>query len=146
VSSKSIARALAAYERTLVSPPTRFDLWIAGSVDALTESELRGFRLFTGRGRCVSCHVGFDFTDHNFYDIGLPGDDPGRGEILHLPAADHAFKVPTLRELAWTAPYMHDGSLATLEDVVRFYEGGGVARATRSKDLPVSLELTGKER
>ena len=113
---RTIAAALAAYERTLVSPPTRFDAWVAGKADALTASEINGFRLFTGKGRCIACHVGFDFTDHNFYDIGLPGTDRGRGKEIGLSAADYAFKTPTLRELAWTAPYMHDGSLATLED------------------------------
>jgi cytochrome c peroxidase len=119
---------------------------VAGKADALTQSEARGFKLFTGRARCISCHVGFDFTDHNFYDIGLPGTDAGRGKEIGLPAADHAFKTPTLRELAWSAPYMHDGSLATLEEVVRHYERGGVARPTRSKDLPRGLRLTDAER
>ena len=146
ISPRTIANALAAYERTLVSPPTRFDAWVAGKIDALTRSEVRGFALFTGKGRCISCHVGFDFTDHNFYDVGLPGTDKGRGKELDLPAADYAFKTPTLRELTWTAPYMHDGSLATLEDVVRHYERGGVRRPTRSKDLPPSLRLTDAER
>jgi cytochrome c peroxidase len=146
ISPRTIAAALAAYERTLVSPPTRFDAWVAGRADALTQSEVRGFKLFAGRARCISCHVGFDFTDHNFYDIGLPGADQGRGKEIGLPAADHAFKTPTLRELAWTAPYMHDGSLASLEEVVRHYEKGGVARPTRSKDLPRSLRLTEAER
>jgi cytochrome c peroxidase len=150
VSPGTIAKALAAYERTLISPPTRFDQWVAGKADALTDAELRGLKLFAGRARCISCHVGFDLTDHNFYDIGLPDDgqapDRGRGKEIDLPAADHAFKVPTLRELAWTAPYMHNGSLATLEDVVRFYEAGGVNRPTRSKDLPVQLKLTDEER
>jgi cytochrome c peroxidase len=146
ISPRTIAAALAAYERTLVSPPTRFDAWIGGKPDALTPSEVRGFKLFAGRGRCIACHVGFAFTDHNFYDIGLPGADRGRGKEIGLRAADHAFKTPTLRELAWTAPYMHDGSLATLEEVVRHYETGGVARATRSRDLPRDLRLTDAER
>jgi cytochrome c peroxidase len=146
VSPRTIAAALAVYERTLVSPPTRFDAWVSGAADALTEPEVRGFRLFAGRGRCISCHVGFDFTDHNFYDIGLPGTDRGRGKEIGLAAADYAFKTPTLRELAWTAPYMHDGSLATLEEVVRHYERGGVARPTRSRDLPRGLRLTDAER
>jgi cytochrome c peroxidase len=142
----TIARALAAYERALVSPPTRFDAWVAGKADALTEAEIGGFRLFAGKGRCIACHSGFAFTDHNFYDIGLPSPDKGRGKQIALAAADHAFKTPTLRELAWTAPYMHDGSLATLEDVVRHYEKGGVRRPTRSKDLPRNLRLTEAER
>jgi cytochrome c peroxidase len=146
ISPHNIARALSAYERTLISPPTRFDRWVAGEADALSPSELNGLKLFTGKGRCIACHTGFAFTDHNFYDIGLPGSDKGRGKEMGLAAADYAFKTPTLRELAWTAPYMHDGSLATLDDVVRHYERGGVARPTRSKDLPKNLKLTEDER
>ena len=146
ISARNIARALAVYERTLIAPPTRFDAWISGKADALTGAEVSGFKLFTGKARCIACHSGFAFTDHNFYDIGLPGSDKGRGKEIGLPAADYAFKTPTLRELAWTAPYMHDGSLATLEDVVRHYEKGGVARPTRSKDLPVNLKLSDEER
>jgi len=146
ISPRTIAQALAAYERTLVSPPTRFDRWIAGEVSALTPSEVAGFAIFTGKGRCSSCHAGFAFTDHGFYDIGLPGSDKGRGAQIGLSAADHAFKTPTLRELTWTAPYMHDGSLATLDDVVRHYESGGLARSTRSHDMPQSLALSDRER
>ena len=102
--------------------------------------------MFAGKGRCIGCHTGFAFTDHNFYDIGLPGADKGRGKEIDLRAADYAFKTPTLRELAWTAPYMHDGSLATLEDVISHYEKGGMQRRTRSRDLPRNLKLTQQER
>jgi cytochrome c peroxidase len=146
INPRNLALALAAYERTLVSPPTRFDAWIAGDGSALSAAEINGFEIFTGKGRCSNCHTGFAFSDNNFYDIGLPGEDLGRGVAIALPAADHAFKTPTLRELAWTAPYMHDGSLATLEDVVRHYEKGGVARPTRSADLPRNLRLSDAER
>ena len=146
ISVDNIAKALAAYERTLVSPPTRFDKWVAGELDALTPSEVNGFVVFTGKGRCINCHVGFAFTDHGFYDIGLPSEDAGRGPIVGLSVATHAFKVPTLRELAWTAPYMHDGSLGTLDDVVRIYEMGGISRPTRAKDLPDIISLTDQER
>jgi cytochrome c peroxidase len=144
-SPRTIAFALAAYERTLISPPTRFDQFVAGEA-ALSASEQRGFAIFAGKGRCVGCHSGPTFTDHNFYDIGLPGEDRGRGAVIALPAADYAFKTPTLRELAWSAPYMHDGSLATLDEVVRHYERGGVRRATRSSDLPANLRLSEEER
>lgn len=146
ISPGNVARALAAYERTLVSPPTRFDQWIAGDGAALTPAEVNGFAIFNGKGRCSSCHAGFAFTDHGFYDIGLPSEDPGRGPIVGLAVATHAFKAPTLRELAWTAPYMHDGSLGTLDDVVRIYEMGGIARPTRAKDLPDIITLTDQER
>ena len=146
ISARNIARALAVYERTLISPPTRFDRWVAGDAEALSPSEVSGLKVFAGKGRCINCHTGFAFTDHNFYDIGLPGADQGRGKEIGLAAADHAFKTPTLRELAWTAPYMHDGSLATLDDVIGHYQKGGVQRRTRSRDLPRNLKLTQQER
>ncbi|GGG49519.1 cytochrome c peroxidase [Chelatococcus composti] len=146
VDAVNLTRALAAFERTLVSPETRFDRFVAGERDALTTDELAGFRLFIGKAGCVNCHSGWRFTDEAFHDIGLPGDDRGRGATLGLPAADHAFKTPSLRELAWTAPYMHDGSLATLEEVVAHYEQGIVERPTLSADLPRPLTLTEEER
>ena len=146
ITPANIAKALAAYERTLVSPPTRFDQWVAGDAGALSPSEINGLRIFAGKGQCINCHTGFAFTDHNFYDIGLPSEDKGRGAEIDLRAADYAFKVPTLRELAWTAPYMHDGSVGTLDDVVRIYEMGGIERPTRAKDLPPTIRLSDAER
>ena len=105
-----------------MSSPTRFDRWIEGDENALTAQEVDGFKLFTGKAGCANCHNGYAFTDGNFYDIGLPDADRGRGAVLHLAAADHAFKTPGLRELKRSAPYMHDGSLATLDDVLAHYE------------------------
>ena len=102
--------------------------------------------MFVGKDDCVACHSGFAFTDHGFHDIGLPGDDPGRGEVAGLDRVRHAFKTPTLRELSWTAPYMHDGSMGTLEEVIRHYEGGGVGRESRSPDMPRALSLSDAER
>ena len=142
----NLARAIATYERTLMSPPTRFDRWIEGDAAALTAREIAGFRLFTGKAGCAQCHSGFAFTDYAFHDTGLPDDDRGRGPVLSLPAAEHAFKTPGLRELGRSAPYMHDGSLATLVDVVRHYETGIVDRPTLSRDLPRNLKLTDAER
>lgn len=146
VSGPNVLAAIAAYERTLVSPPTRFDRWVAGDDAALSHEERLGLSIFAGKGRCTGCHIGFAFTDHGFHDIGLSTSDLGRGPIAGIAAVNHAFKTPTLRELAWTAPYMHDGSMATLEEVVRHYEGGGIARPSRSKDMPSRLTLNGEER
>lgn len=146
VSPSNLLKALAAYQRTLVSPPTRFDRWVRGDDRALSAEERLGLSLFTGKAGCSSCHIGFSFTDHAFHDIGLPTTDLGRGPVAGLRAADHAFRTPTLRELAWTAPYMHDGSLATLEDVVRHYEGSGIARSSRSREMPRPFSLTDEER
>ena len=84
VTDVNILKAIASYERTLVSPPTRFDNWILGDAGALTASELRGFETFTGKAGCSSCHSGWAFTDHAFHDIGLPGDDLGRGPVIGL--------------------------------------------------------------
>ena len=146
VNALNLAKALATYERTFVSPPTRFDRWIAGDPQALTAGEVAGFRLFTGKAGCVKCHSGFAFTDYAFHDIGLPSEDRGRGAVLRLPVAEHAFKTPGLREIGRSAPYMHDGSLATLADVIRHYESGVVERPTLSKDLTRKLRLTQAER
>jgi cytochrome c peroxidase len=145
VNGANLAKAIATYERTFVSPETRFDRWIAGDERALTPREVAGFTLFTGKAGCVKCHSGFAFTDYAFHDVGLPGEDRGRGAVLRLPAAEHAFKTPGLREIARSAPYMHDGSLATLEDVLRHYAGGVFDRPTLSKDLPYGLRLSEAE-
>ena len=146
VDAQNLAKALATYERTFVSPPTRFDRWIAGEESALTANEFAGFRLFTGKAGCANCHSGFALTDYAFHDIGLPGDDRGRGAVLRLEVAEHAFKTPGLREIGRSAPYMHDGSLATLADVLRHYQSGIVERPTLSRDLPRGLKLTDAER
>jgi cytochrome c peroxidase len=146
ISSDLVLKALAAYERTLVSPPTRFDRWLAGDPTALDAQQQQGFAVFSGKAQCINCHTGFAFTDQAFHDIGLPGNDRGRGAVIGVAKADHAFKTPGLRELAWTAPYMHDGSLAALEDVVRHYEAGGIPRPSRSPDMPRSFTLTVDER
>ena len=146
VDAGNLAKAIATFERTFVSPNTRFDRWIAGEQEALSDSEVAGFRLFAGKAGCARCHSGFAFSDHAFHDIGLPGDDRGRGAVLQLPVAEHAFKTPGLREIGRSAPYMHDGSLATLDDVLRHYQSGVIERPTLSKDLTRPLTLSATER
>jgi len=146
VDAVNLTKAIATYERTFVSPDTRFDRWINGDEQALRANEISGFKLFTSKAGCVNCHSGFAFTDYAFHDVGLPGDDRGRGAVLRLGAAEHAFKTPGLREIGRSAPYMHDGSLATLGDVVRHYVSGVVDRPTLSKDLTHPLKLTDAER
>jgi cytochrome c peroxidase len=146
VTRANLVKALAAFERTLVSPETRFDQWVNGDDGALEPDELAGFSLFVGRAGCVSCHQGWRFTDEAFHDIGLPGDDAGRGPVLGIDAARHAFKTPSLRERVWTAPYMHDGSLATFEDVVDHYADRIMKRPTLSADLPQGIALGARER
>lgn len=145
VTARNLARAIATFVRTLVSPITRFDRWIEGR-GSLTAQEIDGFRIFTGKAGCSNCHSGFAFTDSAFHDIGLPDDDRGRGAVLRLAAAEHAFKTPSLRETGRSAPYMHDGSLRTLPDVLRHYERGISRRPTLSADLRTGLHLTRRER
>jgi cytochrome c peroxidase len=146
VDAVNLAKAIATYERTFVSPVTRFDRWIEGDEKALAAGEIAGFRLFTRKAQCSKCHSGFAFTDYAFHDIGLPGDDRGRGAVLRLEAAEHGFKTPGLRELGRSAPYMHDGSLATLDAVIRHYASGVVERPTLSKDVARKLDLSVAER
>jgi cytochrome c peroxidase len=146
ITRANLTKALAAFQRTLVSPETRFDQWVKGNDKALDADELAGFSLFVGKAGCVACHQGWRFTDEAFHDIGLSGEDAGRGPILGVKAADHAFKTPSLRERVWSAPYMHDGSLSTFEDVVKHYADGIVKRPTLSADLPQHLDLSDKER
>ncbi len=135
IGPEQITAALAIHVRSLVSPKTRFDAWADGDETALNTEEKAGFALFNGKAGCSNCHSGWAFTDRSFHDIGLTGSDLGRGKVIDLPAADHAFQTPSLRELAWTAPYMHDGSLATLDAVLDHYDHGVVRRPSLSPDL-----------
>lgn len=133
ITQENILTAIATYERTIVSGWAPFDRWIEGDETALSKAQKRGFVIFNGQGRCASCHAGWLFTDNHFHDIGLPSNDLGRGKIEPDNIfARFAFKTPSLRDLTHRAPYMHDGSLATLKEVIEFYDKGGVARLSRS--------------
>ncbi len=130
MSSADVATSLASYVRTIRSTDSRFDRFQGGDQNALTPLERAGFDVFRGRGQCIGCHGGPNLTDDRFHNTGVAWQsgkfsDEGRYSVT-LNERDHgAFKTPTLREIARTAPYMHDGSLATLEDVVGFYAKGG---------------------
>ncbi len=128
VTMQNIQYALAAFQRTLITDDSPFDRYAAGQVDALTSQQRRGLDLFrSGATRCFECHAAPTFATETFRVVGVPSDDPGRAGIVAAAAAG-SFKVPTLRNIALTAPYMHNGAFATLEEVVEFYaEGGGRA-------------------
>jgi cytochrome c peroxidase len=130
VTRKSVERALATYERTIVPAIAPFDRWVSGDESAVPDAAKRGFDLFSGRAGCAECHAGWRFTDDSFHDIGVGDEtDIGRGRLFpNSVRLRHAFKVPTLRDVARRAPYMHDGSLPTLASVTAFYDQGGVAR------------------
>jgi cytochrome c peroxidase len=128
--ASTIARSLASYVRSIRSGDSRFDKYAAGRANALTAVELSGLRVFRGKGNCTACHVGPNFTDEQFHNTGVSFrdgrfDDDGRAAVSKKDADRGAFKTPTLREVARTSPYMHDGSLGTLEEVVDFYDRGG---------------------
>jgi cytochrome c peroxidase len=146
LSARTLAEALATYERTIVSEQAPFDAWIDGDERAIPEEAKRGFAIFNSKGHCSSCHEGWNFTNDGFQDIGLPGADAGRGQFLpRVAKMNHAFKTPGLREIASRGPYMHDGSIGTLEQVIDHYDRAGIDRPSRS-DLIVPLGLTAQDK
>ena len=126
-----LARALAAHVRTLVPGASPVDRFRTGDFGALDDAERAGLWFYESRGGCWRCHGGVNFSDEEFHNTGVGAElatpDPGRAAITGAPEDRGRFKTPTLRGVALTAPYMHDGSLATLEEVVDFYRGGGHA-------------------
>ena len=180
ITMKEVSFAIASFERTILSGNSRFDqFYFEGKDDALTAQEKRGFEVFLGNGRCVSCHVVEQnnalFTDNKFHNIGvgfkkIKGreseiaakfieqkragadvdktvlSDPDASELGRFAVDEKfssvgGFKTPTLRDVALTAPYMHDGSLKTLEEVIEFYREGG--RLESEKDQPITPFLSG---
>jgi cytochrome c peroxidase len=142
----TIGKAIAAFERTLVSGQAPFDRWIAGDERAISEEARRGFILFNTRARCSTCHSGWRFTDDGFHDIGVGSDDEGRAGVAPgIEELRFAFKTPTLRNIDRRAPYMHDGSLATLEEVIDFYNSPRTIRPSLSPDL-VPLGLSDQDK
>ena len=117
-----MSRALASYVRSILSGNSAFDRFVSGDRSALSADEQRGLQVFRGKGNCTACHVGPAFTDERTHNTGIAWRT---GTLADEGAGNGAFKTPTLREVSRTAPYMHDGSLATLEDVVDFYDRGG---------------------
>ena len=142
---ENITKAIATYERTIVSGTAPFDKWIAGDETAISAAAKRGFMVFNTKGNCAACHTGWNFTDNSFRDIGLSDNDIGRAKILDLPSMQHAFKTPTLRDVARRAPYMHNGSIPTLEAVIEHYDQGGVQRPSLSEEMK-PLHLTTEEK
>jgi len=143
-----LTRALAAYERTLVSGWSRYDRYRNGDASALSESERRGMELFRSEAlNCTACHDGFDLSDHGYHNIGqyLNYADPGRERITLNPSDNGKFKTPTLRNVARTGPYMHNGSLPTLEAVVDFFATGGLPHANRAPEMQ-SFALSAEEK
>lgn len=129
---ESLVDALASYVRTIRSENTNYDLFLAGWPAMMNDLELEGLRLFQNKARCYLCHSGKQFTDESFHNTGIAWNqsnetlvDEGRAAITGKSYHRGAFKTPTLREVARRGPYMHDGSLPTLEEVIDYYDRGG---------------------
>ncbi len=142
-----VSRSIATYLRTLVSANSRYDRFIEGDESALTSIEKEGLSIFEGKANCVACHSGFDFTNYSFQNNGihLSYGDLGRRLITGLPEDDAKFKVASLRNLSFTGPYMFDGSLVSLEEVIEHYNSGGMNHTNQSDDV-YPLNLTENEK
>jgi cytochrome c peroxidase len=119
-----LTQALASYVRTILAGDSPYDRFLAGDRGALTSEQQAGLKLFRGKANCVACHLGPNLTDEEFHATGPAGTDLGRYEVSRRPEDRGAFKTPSLRQVAETPPYLHDGSLASLEAVVDFYDQG----------------------
>lgn len=143
---KGIARAISAFERTLITPDSPFDKYLRGDKNALAAAEKRGLLLFISKASCSQCHNGVNLTDNEFHNLGNnKSADPGRFQVTGAEKDRAAFKTPTLRNIALTAPYMHHGSLKTMEEVVDYYNRGGGAGPNKSSMI-VKLFLTNQEK
>jgi cytochrome c peroxidase len=147
--AKYISYAIASFERTLISGNSRFDqYYYQGKETALTDSEINGYKIFSSDSvNCISCHSGFLFSDQKFYNIGLykTDVDEGRARLTFDREDLGKFKTPSLRNIQLTAPYMHDGSMKTIEEVIEHYILGGKDNPNKFSSIkPVNLSKSKK--
>jgi cytochrome c peroxidase len=149
VTTDGIAKAIAAFERTIISGPSPYDRYLMGDNDAMSPAAVRGMNLFSGKAHCTPCHSGAAFSDQSFHNlgVGMNRPDPDLGREAHTKkAADRGkFKTPGLRNIALTYPYLHDGSEKTLRAVVDLYNRGGVPNPDLDP-LMLPLHLTDREK
>lgn len=149
VTPEGIAAAIASFERTVLSGNAPYDRYKAGDEDALSPAAKRGYEVFFHKAHCSACHTGPNFTDGAFHNVGIGMNkkepDVGRTQVSELLGDRGAFKTPTLREIGQTAPYMHDGSEATLEDVVDYYVKGGNPNPQLDEEI-YPLKLTDQDK
>lgn len=138
----TLAQTLASYVRSILSGDSTYDRFINGERGVLSREQQLGLNVFRGNGNCTACHVGPNFSDERLHNTGVAWVD---GHLTDSGAGAGNFKTPTLRQVARTAPYMHDGSFATLEDVIEFYDRGG--RSNPNLDVEIRpLHLTSSEK
>lgn len=150
ITIQQVGKAIASFQRTLISGNSPFDRFdYDGEEKAISESAKRGKKLFFGKARCNLCHMGTNFSDEQFHNIGIGWEgeavDVGRYHVTKDKKDIGAFKTPTLREISRTAPYMHDGRFATLREVVDHYNGGGVKNPFQDNQI-IPLKLTESEK
>jgi cytochrome c peroxidase len=149
VTTDGIAKAIAAFERTIISGPSPYDRYLMGDNDAMSPAAVRGMNLFSGKAHCTPCHSGAAFSDQSFHNlgVGMNRPDPDLGREAHTKkAADRGkFKTPGLRNIALTYPYLHDGSEKTLRAVIDLYNRGGVPNPDLDP-LMLPLHLTDREK
>jgi cytochrome c peroxidase len=164
-SPDDLSRALASFVRSILSGNAPYDRFVNGDRVALSDEQQAGLQIFRGRANCTACHVGPNFTDERTHNTGIAWAagagraggaggsettngflDEGRAAITGKPGDRGAFKTPTLREATRTAPYMHDGSLATLEDVIDYYDRGGNVNALLDPEIRPLRLTTGEKR
>lgn len=143
------AKAIACFERTVLSGNAPYDRYKRGDKKAMTPAQVRGMSVFIDKAKCDQCHEGANFTLNAYANIGVgmdkPDPDVGRFAVTKDPRDWGVFKTPTLREIEHTAPYMHDGSLKTLEEVVDFYDKGGIKNKNLDEKIK-PLHLTDQEK
>jgi len=144
-----IVKAIASFERTILSGNAPYDRFLSGDKNALSPEAKRGLQIFGRTGECSECHSGFNFTHEKFASLGIGPDqmppDLGLAEITGKRRDEGKFKVPTLREVAHTGPYMHDGREKTLDEVLEFYrKGGQPSPHLDSRIAPFFLDAAGK--
>jgi len=139
ITTATLAKALATFQRTIVSGESRFDKYVNGDKTQLSKEELNGFYTFNKKANCTICHSGFNFSDQSFNNIGINNEDLGRGKVKKRTIWNGAFKTPTLRNISNSAPYFHDGSAATLKEAVAF-----CAKGSRDKKGDISKILIDK--
>jgi cytochrome c peroxidase len=152
ISKSTITKAIATFERTAISKDSPFDKYMEGDKTAISESAQRGFDIFLGKAQCAVCHSGFNFSDNGFHNIGVKNltenEDVGRFAVVPLPSMKGAFKTPTLRDIALSSPYMHNGMYKTLEEVIDHYDRKGDDKTNLSPNMqgPEPLNLSAEEK
>ena len=151
INATTLSKAIASYERTIISNNSPFDQWVKGDKTAMNEQQIQGFKLFldSNKGNCATCHDGANFTDNGFHNLGLASwgnktPDMGRYSQIPLKLMKGAFKTPTIRDTKLSAPYFHDGSAKTLIDVVKHYNTGGAVKAGIDPNMK-ELKLSDQE-